>query len=245
MRSSEVSRRGFVLAAATTAALAAGSPAVAADAPAVLSPAAVADIRELAATVPYHFDVAAFQAVLDQRYDHRLIAVATSFEAGTTQFAHLKNALNAYADPLGFNAGPKSLHAACVYYGGLGYTLALDDAMWAKYPLATMVDSEMHGANSAYADRAKALKSNLNATDYRALVADHGVSFFVCNNAFSGFAYKVARAITRAETAVTRAQVVAIHDEMIAHFLPGTTLVPAGVAALNAAQEAHFTFLPE
>jgi hypothetical protein len=32
---------------------------------------------------------------------------------------------------------------------------------------------------------------------------------------------------------------------MIAHFLPGTTLVPAGFAALNAAQEAHFTFLPE
>jgi hypothetical protein len=36
--------------------------------------------------------------------------------------------------------------------------------MWAKYPLATMVDTEMHGANSAYADRAKALKSNLNPT---------------------------------------------------------------------------------
>jgi hypothetical protein len=32
---------------------------------------------------------------------------------------------------------------------------------------------------------------------------------------------------------------------MVTHFLPGTTLVPAGVAALNAAQEARFTFLPE
>jgi intracellular sulfur oxidation DsrE/DsrF family protein len=245
MRSSEVSRRGFVLAAATTAALAATSPAGAAEGPATLGPGAVADLRKLAAAVPYHFDLAAFRAILEQRFDHRQVAVATSYRAGTMQLARSRNSLNAYADPLGFNAGPKALHVACVYYGGLGYALSLDDAMWEKYPLATLSDTEMHGAASPFADRAKTLRTNLNAADYRSLVADHGVSFFVCNNAFSGFSYDVARAVTPVGTPVTREQVVAIHDEMIAHFLPGTTLVPAGVAALNAAQEARFTFLPE
>jgi len=245
MDTPDVSRRGFVLAAATTAALGAAIPAVAAEPPTVLSPAEVADIHRLAAAVPYRFDVAAFRAILDRPYDHRQIAVATSFQAGTTQLGRLKNSLNAYADPAGFNAGPKALHAACVYYGGLGHALALDDAMWEKYPIATLTDTEMHGASSPYAERAKALKTNLSAADYRAMVVDRDVSFFVCNNAFSGFSYNVARAVMSSSTPVTRDIVVAIHDEMVTHFLPGTTLVPAGVAALNAAQEARFTFLPE
>jgi hypothetical protein len=50
-------------------------------------------------------------------------------------------------------------------------------------------------------------------------------------------------AATPAGTAATRAQVVAIHDDLAAHFLPGAFLVPAGVAAINAAQEARFTLL--
>jgi hypothetical protein len=245
MRSSDVSRRGFVLAAAAATAASGAGPATAAELAQVISPAEVADIHRLAAPVPYRFDVAAFRAILDQPFDHRQIAVATSYQAGTIQLGRLKNSLNAYADPQGFNAGPKALHAACVYYGGLGYALALDDAMWAKYPIGTLADTEMHGSNSPYADRWKTLKTNLNAADYGTLVSEHGVSFFVCNNAFSGFSYNVARAVTPSGKLVTREAVVAIHDEMVTHFLPGTTLVPAGVAALNAAQEARFTFLPE
>jgi intracellular sulfur oxidation DsrE/DsrF family protein len=243
MGSFEVSRRGFVLAAATTA-VAVAQPALAAEPPKVLSPAEVAAIRGLSMAVPFRFNVSAFGAILARPYDHRQVAVATSFENGTSQLAHLRKSLNAYADPLGFDAGPKSLHGICIYYGGLGYALALDDAMWGKYPIASLADTEMHGDTSPYGDRAKTLKTNLNAGDYGALV-ERGVSFFVCNNAFSGFAYNVARAATPAGTAVTREAVVALHDELVAHFLPGTTLVPAGVAALNAAQEARFTLLPE
>jgi hypothetical protein len=66
----------------------------------------------------------------------------------------------------------------------------------------------------------------------------------VCNNALSGIAAKIAQQVAPAGTKATRDQVVAIHDEMVQHFLPGATLVPAGVAALNAAQEARFTLLP-
>jgi hypothetical protein len=34
-----------------------------------------------------------------------------------------------------------------------------------------------------------------------------------------------------------------VHAEFRAHLLPGALLVPAGVAALNAAQEARFTYV--
>jgi intracellular sulfur oxidation DsrE/DsrF family protein len=34
-----------------------------------------------------------------------------------------------------------------------------------------------------------------------------------------------------------------MHDDLAAHFVPGVMLVPAGVAAINAVQEAHFTYL--
>jgi hypothetical protein len=60
----------------------------------------------------------------------------------------------------------------------------------------------------------------------------------------SGIAAYVAGAIAPAGTPATRTSVIAIHDDMAAHFLPGSWLVPAGVAALNAAQEARFTLLP-
>jgi intracellular sulfur oxidation DsrE/DsrF family protein len=87
------------------------------------------------------------------------------------------------------------------------------------------------------------LKKNPMADFLKPLV-DQGVSFFVCNNALSGFAFELAQKVAPGGASVTRESVVAIHDELAAHFLPGTMLVPAGVAAVNAAQEARFTFLP-
>jgi intracellular sulfur oxidation DsrE/DsrF family protein len=84
---------------------------------------------------------------------------------------------------------------------------------------------------------------NAGGADYRQLVEQHGASFFVCNNALSGIAGVIAKKLTEPGKAVTRDQVVAIHDDLATHFLPGALLVPAGVAAINAAQEAKFTLL--
>lgn len=136
------------------------------------------------------------------------------------------------------------MHVAAVYYGGYSYAISLDDAMYATYPIALLVDREPHPIDKTYEAAAKSRKQNFDADRYRALVADHGVAFFICNNALSGFAYDIASAVAEGKP-VTRDQVVAIHDDLVRHFLPGTMLVPAGVAALNAVQEARFTFLPE
>jgi len=230
----EVSRRTFV-AGATVAALATPELAAAAAPPAA-TPSAPPSAPGTFDTVPYTFDVAGFMAVLDQPFPHRQLVSATSYALATDALAFMNNTLRAYADPHGFNAGPKSVHAAAVLYHGTSCFLALDDAMYAKYPIHSMIASSNAG---------NAADPNVNAggADYRALVEQHGASFFVCNNALSGLAGAIAKKIADPGNAVTRDQVVAIHDDLAAHFLPGTLLVPAGVAAINAAQEAKFTLL--
>jgi hypothetical protein len=151
----------------------------------------------------------------------------------------MRNSIEAYLSPSGFNAGPDGFHAAAVFYHGASVFLPLDDAMFAKYPLGQLI-AEQSGAKPG---DPPAGATNPAGEGARALVAHHGASYFVCNNALSGQAGEIAKRIAAPGTAVTRAQVVAIHDDLVAHFLPGTVLVPAGVAALNAAQEARFTFL--
>jgi hypothetical protein len=243
MRHNDFSRRAFVVAAATAAAAVVPTATPAAT-PTMLTPAQVAEVRRLAAKVPFHFDLAGFNAVLSRPFDHRQVVAATTFESAGYALSHMQKSIESYADPVGFAAGPNALHVACVMYAGDSPLIALDDAMYAKYPIGVILEKEMHPENPVYAERAKGMRTNLDGSFYRKLVADHGASFFVCNNALSGLAYDVARAVTPHGTAMTREHVVAIHDEMVDHFLPGTMLVPTGVGALNAIQEQRFTFLP-
>jgi hypothetical protein len=232
----DVSRRAFVIGAATLAAAAAPPGVSAADVP---SPApAPAGID---GTVPFHFDRAAFAAVLDRPYGHRQVLAAQSFAQALDGLHLMRNSIEAYADPMYFAAGPNALHAAAVFYHGSSPFLALDDAMFAKYPLAAGIVSFAGTAKSGIEKNAR---TNPGAAPYGELVAKHGATFMVCNNALSGLASWVAQQMASPGSPATREGVIAIHDEMVQHFLPGTVLVPAGVAALNAAQEARFTLLP-
>jgi intracellular sulfur oxidation DsrE/DsrF family protein len=233
----DLSRRAFVAGAgAGVAALAGPELADAAATPAV-TPAASAPPSAPGTfdTVPFTFDVAGFTAVLNQPFPHRQLVSATSYATASDALAFMNNTLRAYADPRGFNAGPKSVHAAAVLYHGTSCFLALDDSMYAKYPIHSIIAG--HDGSTA------APNVNAGGADYRELVEKHGASFFVCNNALSGLAGLIAKKTADPGTAVTRDQVIAIHDDLAAHFLPGTLLVPAGVAAINAAQEAKFTYL--
>jgi hypothetical protein len=232
----DVSRRAFVVGAATVVAAAAPSDASAADAPPAAAPPPGLDD-----TVPFHFDRAAFAALLNRPYAHRQVLAAKSFADARDGLRLLRNSIEAYSDPMYFAGGPNALHAAAVFYHGSSPLLALDDAMFAKYPLASAI---ITFAGTAKPGIEKDARANPGLTPLAELVTQHGASFLVCNNALSGIASWVAQQITPAGSKTTRDQVVAIHDEMAQHFLPGATLVPAGVAALNAAQEARFTLLP-
>jgi intracellular sulfur oxidation DsrE/DsrF family protein len=77
--------------------------------------------------------------------------------------------------------------------------------------------------------------------DARALVAQHDLTFFVCNNSLTGIAVTLAKLVDGGEPA--RERVVAIHDDLVTHLIPGSVMVPAGVATINAVQEARFTYL--
>ncbi|HEY4439641.1 MAG TPA: hypothetical protein VGN14_04255 [Candidatus Elarobacter sp.] len=180
-----------------------------------------------------------------QPFKHRQLFAATgTWQGGVDALIHMQRSVNTYADPNGFNAGAGSLHVACVFFEGDTPLVALDDAMYAKYPILVVAMKKMHPETTLYAERAKAAHANPSGSDYRRLAQEHGASFFVCNTALSGLSYEIAREITPAGETVSRDHVVAIHQELAAHVLPGTLLVPTGVAAMNAVQEEGFTVLP-
>lgn len=193
--------------------------------------------------VPFRFDHAAFQAVLDRPFPHRQLAVPSSYADATAAMGEFQRAIAAYSDPNGFAAGPYSLHCAAVLYRGFSIFMVLDDAMFAKYPIGLMSDEEMRPNDTRYRAVWTAMRYNPGSKYLRSLI-DQGVSFFVCNNHLSYLAGVIAQRTRNSSDAVAPNLVREIHDELAAHFLPSTMLVPAGVAAIIAAQEAHFTYLP-
>jgi intracellular sulfur oxidation DsrE/DsrF family protein len=182
------------------------------------------------AAVPFSFNRAEFDAELAKPYRHRQLLGSTKLADGTV-LHYMENGLRAYAD--GFGEGPGTLHVAAVLYG-TSLTLVTDDAMWSKYGFAGTLRTEGETLDASAATK------NPYAARVAALVTQ-GAAFFVCNNALSGTAYRLAKNAAHGEP--TRGQVVAIHDDLAAHLLTGATIVPAGVAAINAAQEAHFTYV--
>jgi intracellular sulfur oxidation DsrE/DsrF family protein len=195
------------------------------------------------AAIPFRFDRSAFEAILERPFPHRQLAAPSSFDAATVAMSHFLNSLAAYADPAGFAAGPNGLHCAAILYAGRSYAMVLDDYIYETYHVGAFADEEMRPNDLTHRAYWTALKKSPMADFLKPLV-DQGVSFFVCNNALSGFAFELAQKAATDGAPVKHESVVAIHDELAAHFLPGTMLVPAGVAAVNAAQEARFTFLP-
>jgi intracellular sulfur oxidation DsrE/DsrF family protein len=185
---------------------------------------------------------AAFEAILARPYRHRQVFASTRLADGLV-LHYMENSLDSYEH--GFEDRPGTLHTAAVLYG-TSLAVAMNNAMWAKYPLPSvvepsaqgvgarvegMVDALLHGGGDA------ALASSINpyAAQVGVLV-ERGASFFVCNNALRGFSDKLSAKMSGSSAA-------AIRDDLAGHLLPGAMVVPAGVGALNAAQEAHFTFI--
>jgi intracellular sulfur oxidation DsrE/DsrF family protein len=66
-----------------------------------------------------------------------------------------------------------------------------------------------------------------------------GARFVVCANSLRGLAIAVANGVPQAQGPVD-----AVLERMQMNLVHGVATVPAGVAAINAAQEAGFTYLP-
>jgi intracellular sulfur oxidation DsrE/DsrF family protein len=160
------------------------------------------------------------------------------------------NSFNAYE--FDYGEGPGSIHALGIVYGTAAPFL-LDDRAWRTYKLDLVmkrrgdpVGSTAASGNPYLAARSP-LDSGAKRSDIHGLYHDssivalvkRGATFFACDNALRG----LANAITIGY-GISDALPEAVHAELRARLVPGTLLVPAGVAAINQAQEARFTFLP-
>jgi intracellular sulfur oxidation DsrE/DsrF family protein len=188
---------------------------------------AVAAASPAPAAAAWQFDRAAFEAVLARPYRHRQVYATTQLAEGIV-LHYMENVLEAYEH--GFGEGPGTLHVAAVTYG-TSLALALDDRAWSTYHIGAVLNGLP--SQTVPDPLLAAATANPFGTRVDALVG-RGASFFVCNNALHGFS-----GVLATKAGGTSQQ--AVHDDLVAHLRPGAMLVPAGVAALNACQEARFT----
>jgi intracellular sulfur oxidation DsrE/DsrF family protein len=165
------------------------------------------------------FDRAAFEALAQQPYPHRQVFAARGTDADSV-VEEMKNSLDAYEED--FGGGRGTLHVAAVFYGAAA-PFALDDAIWSRYGLAPRVNVKG--------------KSNPFIGSIRALM-QRRASFFVCNKALTGLSISIANVVPAAQGSIDE-----VLGTLQAHVVAGVTIVPSGVAALNALQEAKFTYV--
>ncbi|HEV3153516.1 MAG TPA: hypothetical protein VGZ02_06920 [Candidatus Baltobacteraceae bacterium] len=221
-------RKSF-LASASLFTLSAGIAAAATPAPAA-SPAPAKD--------PYSFDETRFAAVLSRPAKHKQCFGTTKLNNGDV-LDGMQNTINAYVQYL--HEAASDTHVAAVLYHGASIGLAFNDSIWNEFitPLLPHAGKTL-GEDFSQVPAGKGnpfLHSTTKSSDdvsVERLIAQGG-SFFVCHNALSGLAHAAAALLKRPYRPV--------YEQLLAGVVPGALVVPAGVMAINAAQEAGFTYI--
>jgi hypothetical protein len=189
--------------------------------------------------------------ILRTPYRHRQVYGAHRAENGVV-FGQMRDALNAYE--FDFGEGPGTLHVAAVFYGTAA-ALGLDDEVWRRYRLAAVLSARdddvaaaangrsgspfLHGRHAFDPSVPRDDPRHPSNDDSLDALRRRGAAFFVCNEALGAFASFIA-----ANPQYARGRALdGVLADLRAHVVPGALLVPAGVAALNAAQEARFTYI--
>jgi intracellular sulfur oxidation DsrE/DsrF family protein len=196
------------------------------------------------------YDFAAIEGRLSLPFTHRQ-AFGSARLADGIALAFMTNSLNAYE--FDYGEGPGTLHALGIFFG-TAVALLVDDAGWRKYQIdvvqARRGDPAKRHAESG-GNPYLAPLSNLDPTAARtdlhglyhdttlAALAKRRASFFACDNALRGLATDIA-----VTYAFSTDPVPVVHADLRARLFPGALLVPAGVAAVNQAQEMKFTYMP-
>lgn len=224
-------RADFLAAGAVAAgAFAAMAPALGADAASPTpSPAPAAAIPQL------KFDLAAFDAATSKDVKHRHMFASTKLQGGDVLDA-VTSTQDAYA-LVGEPAA--SMLMAVVLYHGPSIGMAFNDQIWRELlvPAIGKVPERMRPDLADYKD-AKGnpfLKSSKPDEASVERLVSTGTLFFVCNNAVQGFSRLFAR--------MTNTTPLAVYKRLAGGLVPGASLVPAGVWAVHALQERHFTYL--
>jgi intracellular sulfur oxidation DsrE/DsrF family protein len=172
------------------------------------------------------YDLAALDARLGRPSRHRQVFAAARTAEGIA-LGYMRHALDAYES--GAGEGPGTLHVAAVFYGR-AVVLGLNDRAWRTYRLCEALrkrgdplslDTEGH----PFADEMKALTTR-------------GATFLVCDNALADWATYLTAALGTSPLTPDE-----VRADLRASLFPGALLIPAGMLGLNAAQEAHFTYV--
>jgi intracellular sulfur oxidation DsrE/DsrF family protein len=178
-----------------------------------------------AASSPYDFAAVAAALAIPARH-RQVFAVARV--AGGSAASLMRHSLDAYEVTRG--EGPGALHAAAVFYAR-GVVLGLNDDAWHRYRLAEAVRRRGESLD------APDVTINPFARDLRAL-GTRGCTYLVCDNALADWATFLATSGFASDASIDDVRV-----DLRRALIPGAYLVPAGVAALNDAQEARFTYV--
>jgi intracellular sulfur oxidation DsrE/DsrF family protein len=210
---------------------------------ALLSSVAAATASCAASEPRFQFDRARFADILAKPAQHRQCCASAKTAGGAVLSAMLATL---YAYEYDLNEGAGTVHEVAVLYHPSGVMLGLDDAIWNEFlipalpHLSTTMRADLtfdgtpaaHGGNPfLHRERNTALEDD---SSIEALVS-RGSHLFVCNNALSGLSGTLANALHRTEADV--------YARLLGGLVPGAMAVPAGVMAINACQEAHFTYL--
>jgi len=227
-----LTRKHFLSAAAAGASIATLASASTADA---------ADAGDMRSLVKFHnlkpgeYDAAAMLKTLAQSSDHKQVFQSVSpiiiVPGLASLYLHMQNSMNAYQ----FSLGLGNLSTLAVLIGP-SIVFALTDAMWTKYGIGKALGSDLAATNIYYKATSN-LDSGASPDDPNGLYQDwtaqavlkRGGSFFVCHNAATGIAMVLASKMGGDPK-------VALSD-FEKNLLPGFQMVPAGVAAVQQAQE--------
>lgn len=188
---------------------------------------------------PLAFERAKFDALTSKAVDHRHLFAAQKIGDGYALEA-MTNTYNAYT--VGLHESKPSLLMAAVFYHGASIALAFNDHVWnallipalAKFPHSIRADIgkvKAGGGNPHLHQQKETTDVDTSVERLAAL----GSLFFVCNNATVGVAGLIAEALGRNQ--------VEVYTELAKGLVPSAMLVPAGVWAVHALQEAKFTYL--
>jgi intracellular sulfur oxidation DsrE/DsrF family protein len=207
-----------------------------------------AGVAAAAATGPYDF--AAIEARLMLPFRHRQAFGSHALADGAAA-GFMLNSLNAYE--FDYAEGPGTLHVLGIFYG-TSVAMLVDDTAWKKYRLDVVQQRRgdpakrpVAGGGNPYAAATSALDPSAARSDLHGFYHDTSLaaltkrkaSFFACDNALRGLATDIAVSYAMSDQPVQ-----IVHADLRAHLLPGTLLVPAGVASVNQAQERKFSFIP-
>lgn len=199
--------------------------------------------------VPGPYDFAAIETRLNLPFRHRQAFGSHALADGAAA-GFMLNSLNAYE--LDYGEGPGTLHALGIFYG-TSVAMLVDDAAWIKFKIDVVQQRRGDPAKRAvsnggnpYARATSALDPASARSDLHGFYHDTSLAaltkrkafFFACDNALAGLATDIAVSYGTSDQPVQ-----SVHADLRAHLVPGTLLVPAGVAAVNQAQERKFTFV--